>query len=132
MKTKSIKQNVTFDAAPEELYQLIMNPKKHSAFTGSEVIMSTKVNGKFRVFDGYCSGYNIELVDGKKIVQAWHFEEEGWPEDHFSICTFVFEKTGKKTKLVFEQTGVPEHKVQALKDGWKNYYWEPMKAFLMQ
>ena len=132
MKTKSFKQNVTFDAAPEEVYQLIMNPKAHSAFTGSDVIVSTKVNGKFRVFDGYCSGYNIELVEGKKIVQAWHFEEEGWPEDHFSICTFIFEKTGKKTKLVFEQKGIPEHKVEALKDGWKNYYWEPMKAFLMQ
>ena len=131
MKTKSIKQSVTFDAAPEELYQLIMNPKKHSAFTGSEVIMSAKVNGKFRVFDGYCSGYNIELVEGKKIVQAWYFEEEGWPEDHFSICTFVFEKLGSKTKLIFEQKDVPEHKVAALKDGWKNYYWEPMKAFLM-
>ena len=108
-----------------------MNPKAHSAFTGSEVTMSTKINGKFRVFDGYCSGYNIELVEGKKIVQAWHFEEEGWPEDHFSVCTFVFEKLGKKTKLSFTQTGVPEHKVDALKDGWKNYYWEPMKAFLM-
>ena len=131
MKTKSIKQNITFDAAPEEGCQWIMNPKAHSAFTGSEVTMSTKINGKFRVFDGYCSGYNIELVEGKKIVQAWHFEEEGWPEDHFSVCTFVFEKLGKKTKLSFTQTGVPEHKVDALKDGWKNYYWEPMKAFLM-
>ena len=73
MKTKSIKQTVTFDAAPEMIYDLIMDQKKHAAFTGSKVTMSTKVKGKFNVFDGYCHGYNIELIEGKKIVQAWHF-----------------------------------------------------------
>ena len=81
-------------------------------------------------FDGYCHGYNIELIEGKKIVQAWHFAEEGWPDDHFSTCTFLFEEAGNKTKLTFLQTDVPEHKVEALKGGWKEFYWEPMKAYL--
>jgi activator of HSP90 ATPase len=107
-----------------------MDQHKHAAFTGSDVQMSKEVNGKFNVFDGYCHGYNIELKEGKKIVQAWHFEEDGWPEDHFSICTFLFEPAGGKTKLTFLQSDVPEHKVESLKDGWKQFYWEPMKAFL--
>jgi activator of HSP90 ATPase len=130
MKTKSIKQSVTFTAAPKDVYQLIMDQKKHSDIVGSKVTMSTKVDGKFSVFDGYCRGHNIELKEGKKIVQAWHFEEDGWPKDHYSICTFKFDKTGDKTKLTFLQTGVPEHKVEELKGGWKQYYWEPMKAYL--
>jgi activator of HSP90 ATPase len=92
--------------------------------------MSTKVNGKFNVFDGYCHGYNIELIKGEKIVQAWHFAEDGWPDDHFSICTFELEKTDNKTKLKFLQTNVPEHKVDSLKDGWKQFYWRPMKVYL--
>lgn len=130
MKTKSIKQTVTFDAPAEKVYNLIMDPKKHAAFTRSEVTMTTKVNGKFRVFDGYCHGHNIELVRGEKIVQAWHFAEDGWPEDHFSVCTFVFKDLDNKTKLTFLQKDVPEHKVEALKEGWKQYYWQPMKAYL--
>ena len=130
MKTKSIKQTVTFNAAPEQVYNLIMDAKKHAAFTGSEVTMSTKPDGKFKAFDGYVHGYNIELDKGKKIVQGWHFSEDGWPEDHYSICTFDFEPQGNKTKLIFTQTGVPEHKVESLKGGWKQYYWEPMKAYL--
>jgi activator of HSP90 ATPase len=130
MKTKSIKQTVTFDATPEKIYHLIMDQKKHAAFTGSKVTMSTKVNGKFSVFDGYCHGYNIELIEGKKIVQAWHFAEEGWPDDHYSICTFLLEPVGNKTKLIFLQTGVPEQSVEALKEGWKQYYWEAMKTYL--
>lgn len=130
MKTKSIKQTVTFDAAPEIIYQLIMDQKKHSAFTGSKAFISTEVNGKFNVFDGYCEGYNIELTEGVKIVQAWHFAEDGWPDDHYSICTFELEPVGTKTKLRFLQTGVPEHKIDTLKDGWKQFYWDAMKTYL--
>jgi activator of HSP90 ATPase len=130
MKTKSIKQSVTFSATPEQIYHLIMDPEKHAAFTGSKVIMSKKVNGKFSVFDGYCHGYNIELRPGKKIIQAWHFEEEGWPDDHYSICTFLFEQVGNKTKLTFLQTGIPEANAEALKEGWKQFYWAPMKTYL--
>ncbi|MFN8285756.1 MAG: SRPBCC family protein [Chitinophagales bacterium] len=129
MKTKSIKQTISFNAAPIEVYELLMNAKKHAAFTGSKAKMSTQPNGKFEVWDGYCHGYNIELEEGKKIVQAWHFAEDGWPDDHYSICTFVFQKAPKGTKLSFTQTGIPEHKAKALKSGWKEYYWSLMTDY---
>lgn len=130
MKTKTIKQTVTFDASPKEVYELIMDAKKHTAFSGAKATMSNKVDGKFKVFDGYCHGYNMELKEGKKIVQAWHFAEDCWPDDHFSICTFLFEKSETKTKLSFTQAGIPEHKADALRSGWKEFYWQPMKAYL--
>ena len=130
METKTINQSITFEATPMEVYQLIMDPKKHGEFSGGKVTMSSKVKGKFNIFDGYIHGYNIELKEGEKIVQAWHFAEDGWPEDHFSICTFLFESVKGKTKLTFEQTGIPEHKVKELTSGWKEFYWGPMKAWL--
>ena len=130
MKTKSIKQTVTFNAMPGIVYSLMMDANKHTAFSGSKASVSKKINGKFKVFDGYCHGYNIELVEGKKIVQAWHFREDGWPDDHFSICTFIFEPVGNRTRLTFLQEEIPEHKAEELKAGWKEYYWQPMKEYL--
>jgi activator of HSP90 ATPase len=130
MITKSINQIEEFDSNPLDLYDMLMNAKKHAALTGAKVIMSKKPRGKFSVFDGYCKGYNIELIAGEKIVQAWHFAEDGWPDDHYSTCTFVFEKVNSKTKLTFTQTDVPEHKVEELENGWKEIYWNPMKAYL--
>lgn len=130
MKTKTIRQTATFEAPVEQVYDLFMDEKKHSALTGSMVTMSRKPDGKFSVFDGYCHGYNIELVEGRKIVQAWHFAEDGWPDDHFSICNFVLEKDGAKTKLKFLQTNVPEQNVESLKQGWKDFYWDPIKEYL--
>lgn len=131
METGTIKQSVEFDAAPEEIYELLIDAGKHGAFTDSPVEMSREIKGTFNSFGGYCHGYNIELDPGKKIVQAWHFAEEGWPDDHYSTCTFVFEENGPgKTKLSFTQTDVPEHKLNDLEQGWQVYYWRPMKAYL--
>jgi activator of HSP90 ATPase len=129
MKTKTIRQTVSFKASPKEVYEMIMDAGKHSSLTGTTVKMSREVNGKFEAFDGYCHGYNIELEEGKKIAQAWHFREDGWPDDHFSICTFQFEPTEKGTKLTFSQVGVPEHKYDEIKDGWRQYYWKPMANY---
>jgi len=130
MRTKSIRQTLNFKAQPIEVYEMIMDQEKHSAITASEVEMSRTIKGKFTAFGGYCKGHNIELVEGEKIIQAWHFDEHEWPEEHFSICTFLLEKTGDGTKLSFVQKGVPAHKYDELKDGWHEYYWKPMKDFI--
>ncbi len=130
METKNIKQVVTFKSSPKEVYELIMDEKKHGRFTGQKAKISRKVDGKFNVMGGYCKGHNIELVEGKKIEQAWHFAEESWPADHFSVCTFNFSKIPGGTRMTFTQNGVPAHDFESLKDGWKKYYWEPMKSLL--
>ncbi len=130
MKTGNIAQTATFDATAQEVYEALIEAKNHAAFTGANAKIDKKLNGKFSVYDGYCHGYNIELVPNQKIVQAWHFEEDGWPDDHFSICTFIMEETDNKTKLTFTQTDVPLHKVAALTGGWQEYYWEPLAEFL--
>lgn len=132
MKTGTIKQTVSFPSKPEIVYDLIMDQKKHAAFTGGKVEMSTEIKGEFNVFDGYCHGYNIELDKGKKIVQGWHFAEDGWPDEHYSLCTFIFEPEGEGTKLTFEQKDIPEHKVADLTVGWKQYYWDPMRKYLLE
>jgi activator of HSP90 ATPase len=130
MKTKSIKQTATFLASAQEVYEALLDEKKHAAFTGAEAKIDKK--GNFSVYGGYCHGHTIELVKNEKIVQAWHFAEDGWPDDHYSICTFDLHQTGKKTKLTFTQIDIPEHKITALKGGWKDYYWKPLADFLKQ
>lgn len=130
MITKDIHQKATFNASSKQVYDALLNAEKHTAFTGANAEIDPSENGKFSVYDGYCNGYTIKLVPNQKIVQAWHFEEEGWPSDHFSICTFLLEEKEDQCLLTFTQTSVPEHKVEALKVGWEEYYWKPLAAFL--
>lgn len=130
MKTKSIKQTILFPAPPEKLYNMLLSAKTMSAIHGSSTTVNKRAHGKFTVFDGYCHGSNITLEPGEKIVQAWHFKEKGWPDDHFSTCTFWLQPSGKNTKLMFTQTHVPASAYDGLNKGWKEYYWEPIQQYI--
>lgn len=130
MKTKSIRQTVTFPTTPEKLYALLFDSRKLTKLHGSKTSMTKRPKGKFTVFGGYCHGYNIELVENNKIEQGWVFKEDGWPEDHYSVCTFLLEPSAKGVKMTFTQKGVPEHKAEALKEGWYDYYWNPILQYL--
>ncbi|MBI2448919.1 SRPBCC domain-containing protein [Candidatus Pacearchaeota archaeon] len=126
MRTKTIRQTVVFKASPDEVYNAIMDPKKHAEFTGSKARISRDVGGKFSVYGGYIDGKNIELIPGKKIVQTWHANE--WPEGHYSKVTFIFKKVKQGTKMIFIQEGVPDEHYENIRDGWKEHYWDKMKS----
>ncbi len=82
---KTIQQEVHFDAKPEEVYEAYVDAKKHGEFTGSKVVFEKKVGGKFSAWGGGLEGENLELVDGRKIVQKWRADD--WPEGHYSTLT---------------------------------------------
>ncbi|MBI4930877.1 MAG: SRPBCC domain-containing protein [Bacteroidetes bacterium] len=127
MKTKTIKQTVAFNVSPQEVYDALMDSKKHSTFTGAKAVISKNVGGKYYAYDGYHGGVNLELKPGEKIVQSWH--AQNWEKGHFAKATFRFSKIKGGTRLVFTHSGVPESDHQAIIKGWKEYYWNPMKEY---
>lgn len=128
MKTKNIKQGAMFLVSPARVYKALMDSKQHSKFTGDVAKISKKVGGKFSAFSGYIMGTNLKLEPGKKIVQSWW--AKGWPKGHKSEITIVLKKAAKGTKLMFTHKGVPAKDVKDKIDGWKKYYWQPLKKFL--
>jgi len=66
LKTQGINQTIFFDAAPREVFDLLTNKARYEAFSGDKVEISTEIKGAFSAFSGYCTGYNIELIEGKK------------------------------------------------------------------
>jgi activator of HSP90 ATPase len=67
-------------------------------------------------------------VPDQKIVQSWRYSD--WPEGHYSKVTFSLEKVAGGTRLTFTQTGVPEERYEDIAQGWRDYYWGPMKEML--
>ena len=126
---KTIKQVQTFNAPPAELYEWFMNSKKHSQFTGAVAKIGQKVGAKFSAWNGYIAGTNTKLIPGKLIEQSWRGGD--WAKGAYSKATFKFSAAGKgKTKLHFSQTGVPDQNYKSIKQGWADYYWQPLKATL--
>lgn len=48
MKTKTIQQIISFKASPREVYELLMDSKKHQALSGEKAMISTKIPAKNR------------------------------------------------------------------------------------
>jgi activator of HSP90 ATPase len=128
MEIKTVKQTVTFKASPHDVYEALMDSKKHAKFTGDKASISRKVGGKFSVFDGYSEGTNLELIADNKIVQTWRASD--WPEGHYSKATFSLKEIEGGTRLTFTQTGVPTDQYADISQGWRDYYWAPLKEML--
>ncbi len=123
---KILKQKVTFKVSPDVVYETLMDSKKHSQMTGGKASISQKVAGKFSAYDGYIVGTNLKLIPGKKIVQSWRGSD--WPDGVYSTLTFDLKKVAGGTELSMTQVGVPIESQKSISQGWKDYYWTPMKA----
>jgi len=129
LKFGQIRQTVLIEASPIEVYEAYADPKKHAAFTGQGVTGAPKVGGKFTAGDGYITGKFLELEKGKRIVQEWTTTE--WPEGYPpSLLELKVRAKGKRTELTMTHSRVPEEQVDYYADGWKEWYWEPLKKYL--
>ncbi len=109
------------------VYELLADSKKHSEVTGHKAHIGKKVGDPFSVFGGSIKGINVDLVPGRRIVQAWRNSE--FPEGIFSMATFSFSPTKDGgTELVLTHRGVPKELIPKTEKRWKEAYWDKMKT----
>ena len=128
MKTVTIRQSVFVQGAkPGDIYEMLLDSRKHAAFTEFPARINRKEGGKFEAGGGYITGRNLELHKGRKIAQAWRADEPAWPADHFSRATVTLKRVKGGTRLSFYQSGIPARYRKIMKQGWWEYYWKPLK-----
>jgi len=125
-KKTTIKQEIYFDADPDEVYETLVNEKKHSEITGAAAAGTSKEGGEFSAWDGYIHGRNLKLVKGKKIVQEWATAD--WPANAGpSRLTLTMKRKNGGTLLKMIHAKVPADQAGLYDEGWKDNYWELMK-----
>jgi len=128
LNTTTITQKVTISAHPKEVFNAILNPKKHSEFTESKATGKEVVGAKFTAWDGYITGRNIEIEKNKRIVQEWSTID--WPDKYPpSILEFNFKLVDGKTELTIIHSNIPKDQEEELKQGWIDFYWNPLKNY---
>ena len=126
--TTSIHQEVDLKARPQRVYEVLLDSKQFSAFTGLRAEISREAGGAFSCFDNQIIGRNVELVAPRRIVQAWR--SNGWPEGSYSIVKFELNKEGPGTRIILDHRGFPDGAREHLEAGWKSHYWEPLAKYL--
>jgi len=68
------------------------------------------------------------LEKGKRIVQEWKTTE--WPAGYPpSIVEFLFKEKKGGTELTMVHSKVPAEQAESYRQGWIDFYWEPLKKY---
>jgi uncharacterized protein YndB with AHSA1/START domain len=90
--------------------------------------ISREEGGAFKLFGGYITGRQVELVPNLRIVEAWRAGR--WDPGIYSIARFELVDEGSGTRIIFDHTGFPREDAEGLASGWKAHYWEPLQKLL--
>ena len=124
---KTIKHKVRFKAPPEMIYDMLADSRARSELTGCKAVLSDRVGGKFSTDAGQVTGVNVDLVPGRRLVQAWRRMD--FPDGLYSMAAITLDPLPSGgTELVLTHRGVPKHLLDQIEDYWRAVYWGPMKA----
>jgi len=127
-RTSTIRQRITIPAPREQVYAALTNARLHAAFTGGAASGRARVGYAFTAWDGYISGRHLRLDAPRRIVQEWTTSE--WPRDYLpSVLDLRLEAAGRGTRIVMVHSGVPAQQAARYRQGWREFYWEPLQAY---
>jgi activator of HSP90 ATPase len=124
----SLHQEVDFKVSPQRIYEILLDSRQFTAFSGMPAEIDAKEGGAFSTFGGLVAGRNIELIPAQRIVQAWR--PTHWEPGIYSIVKFDLKAQGAGTRIALDHTGFPPGKFDDLDPGWKVRYWDPLTKFL--
>ncbi len=123
---KTIRQTATIrGATPHDVYETIMDSKRHTKLSQQPTTVSRKVGGAFKIGHDL-EGKHLALTKDKRIVQTWR--ANNWPKGTYSKATFALARTTGGTRVTFTQTGVPDEFYGEISKGWRDYYWGPLRT----
>ncbi|KAG2272208.1 hypothetical protein Bca52824_066763 [Brassica carinata] len=131
---KTITMTEKFSCRAKDLYEILMDENRWKGFTQSNAKISKDVNGPISVFDGSVTGMNVELEEGKLIVQKWRFGS--WPDGLDSTVKIAFEEPEPGVTIVnLTHTDVPEEDrygnatvVENTERGWRDLIFHRIRA----
>ncbi|KAL6986979.1 hypothetical protein U1Q18_012739 [Sarracenia purpurea var. burkii] len=131
---KTITLTEKFSCRAQNIYEILMDENRWKGFTQSNARISKEVGGEFSIFDGSVTGTNVELQEGKLIVQKWRFGS--WADGIHSMVRLVFEEPEPGLTVVkLTQTDVPEEDrygnatvVENTERGWRDLIFNKIRA----
>jgi hypothetical protein len=147
---EAIHQVAVFKASRKRVYEALTDAKQFDKVIELSGVMqsmhlgnkpaeiSREVGGGFALFGGYITGHTSNLRrtsascrPGEPAVglrgSIRSFATRFAPA---RVAKFELVEQGTGSKIVFDHTGFPKGKAEALASGWKAHYWEPLQKFL--
>lgn len=115
-------------AMPQAVYDAWLDADGHSAMTQSPATASTRVGGSFTAHDGYIHGVNLELEDGRRILQTWRTTQfvDADPDSSIEV---TFEPLQNATRVTLRHWNIPDGQAEGYQSGWQDFYFNQMLEY---
>ncbi|KAG6580797.1 Activator of 90 kDa heat shock protein ATPase-like 1, partial [Cucurbita argyrosperma subsp. sororia] len=131
---KTITLTEKFSCRANILFEILMDDNRWKGFTQSNAKISKEVGGEISIFDGSVTGKNLELEEGKLIVQQWRFGS--WPDGIHSTVKLTFDEPEPGVTVVkLVHSDVPEEDrygnatvVENTERGWRDLIFHKIRA----
>lgn len=126
---RNVVSAAAFVVPPDRLFDMYVDARSHSTFTGAPVVVEPVAGAAFSAFDGMLSGTILHIEPKRLIVQTWR--SKNWPADAIDsvlVLSFWPEQHGARVELV--HVNVPEEDFAGVSQGWEKYYWTPWRTYL--
>jgi activator of HSP90 ATPase len=111
-------------ASPEEVFMSLTDKAKLELWTRDKAEMTKEPGSEFSLFDGSIVGKNIEMLEGKKLVQQWYFDQK---EESIVTINLFPDKNGTSVEL--KHTNIPDNEYEDMVDGWDVSYFGMLHDF---
>ncbi len=115
---KEFKKYVMLHAAPEDVYNALVNPVMLEIWSGEPAVMSEEPGSPFSLWEGSISGTNIAFEKNHRIAQEWDFGEDNPPSE----VTILLHPDAKGTRMEIRHTGIPDEYYENMCEGWISDY----------
>eukprot|EP00906_Rhabdomonas_costata_P007732 RCo011072 len=124
--TTELKQKLQWRVPPAEMWDVLTNEAKASAYTRSAARIALSPGGAFSFLGGSISGNFVEIVPQKVLCMKWRLQD--WSSGHYSDARITLDSDEQgTTTLSLVHTNIPAPEVERTKQGWVSNFWEPIK-----
>ena len=125
----SFRVSAIMPTTPQRVYGAWLSSKEHGAMTGGEEAKITaRIGGGYMAGSGYIEGKTLSLEPYGCIVQSWRTTD--FPKDSpHSRLEIHLEEAPRGMRITLVHSEIPEGQGSMYRDGWKEFYFKPMKTY---
>ncbi|HEV7454820.1 MAG TPA: SRPBCC domain-containing protein [Candidatus Saccharimonadales bacterium] len=125
---KQIEKTYTIQAPIAKVWQALTDAKLIEQWGAGPAKMGDTTGGTFSLWGGDIHGTNTKVVPEKLLEQDWYGHDD--PSRCYKV-SFAFAPLHEDmTTVKLIHADVPDDEAKDFEDGWRDYYFDPIKELL--
>ncbi len=124
---KDIEQTYTNHAPVDKVWQALTDAKLIDTWGAGPSEFDSNEGGAFSLWGGDIHGTNTKVIVNQLLEEDWYGHDN--PERCYKV-RFEMSENATITTIKLHQKDVPDNEVDDFSEGWKDYYFDPIKQLL--